>query len=136
MNARLPWETRTFLVFETAATEIDDLDRTLRGVAEEDVLRSKISTRLSHSYASTYLWLQITVHNTMVSHQRERLQHLVRKPPDETGREPMEVVRLDQLVEVDAQELRRNAQMATEVEMLRHLEDVVLLVRILPLSRR
>ena len=67
----------------------------------------------------------------MVTHQREGLQHLACEPSNETGREAMEVVRLDQLIEVDAQELHRNAQMATEVEMLGHLDDVVLLVRIL-----
>ena len=44
----------------------------------------------------------------------------------------MEVVRLDELVEVDAQELHCDAEMATEVEVLGHLDDVVLLVRILP----
>ena len=43
----------------------------------------------------------------------------------------MEVVRLDKLVEVDAQELHRNAEMSTEVEVLRHLDDMVLLLGIL-----
>ena len=43
----------------------------------------------------------------------------------------MEVVRLDELVEVDAQELHCDAEMATEVEVLVHLDDVVLLLRVL-----
>ena len=43
----------------------------------------------------------------------------------------MEVVRLDELVEVDAQELHRNAEMSAEVEVLRHLDDMVLLLLVL-----
>ena len=43
----------------------------------------------------------------------------------------MEVVRLDEFVEIDAQELHRNAEMSAEVEVLRHLDDIVFLIRIL-----
>ena len=43
----------------------------------------------------------------------------------------MEVVRLDQFVEVDAQELHRYAKMATEVEVLGHLDDMMLLIGVL-----
>ena len=67
----------------------------------------------------------------MMTHKRERLQHLTREATNETGREPMEVVRLDQLVEVDAQELHRNAQVSTEVEMFGHFNDMVFLFRVL-----
>lgn len=126
MNTRL-----TFLVLETAATEIDDLDGTLRRVTKKNILQSKISSCRGDRSARTYLGFEIAVDNAMVTHQREGLQHLACEPSNETGCEAMEVVRLDQLVEVDAQELHRNAQMATEVEVLGHLDDVVLLVRIL-----
>ena len=59
------------------------------------------------------------------------MQHLTRETANEPGRETMEVVRLDELVEVDAQELHRNAEMSAEVEVLRHLDDMVLLLGIL-----
>ena len=67
----------------------------------------------------------------MMAHERERLQHLTCEAANEASREPMKVVRLDQFVKVNAQELHRNAQMTTEIEMLRHLDDMVLLFRIL-----
>ena len=67
----------------------------------------------------------------MVTHEREGLQHLARETTNKTCREPMEVVRLDQLVEVDAQQLHRDAQMATEVEVFSHLDDMVFLLRVL-----
>ena len=69
---------------------------------------------------------------TMMPHQGQRSEHLACEPSNERRRETCETIRLDQLVQVDTQELHRNAQMATEVEMLGHLDDVVLLVRILP----
>ena len=56
---------------------------------------------------------------------------LFRSATDETCREAMEVVRLDQLVEVDAQQLHRDAQMATEVEVLSHLDHMMLFLLIL-----
>ena len=87
--------------------------------------------RLQAMESATYLRLEITVNDAMVAHERQRLQHLARETTNETGREAMEVVRLDQFVEVDAQELHRNAEMSAEVEVLRHLDDMVLLLGIL-----
>ena len=80
---------------------------------------------------TTYFGLEVTVYDTMMTHEGERLQHLACEPADKTGCEAMEVVRLDELVEVDAQELHRNAEMSAEVEVLRHLDDMVLLLGIL-----
>ena len=51
----------------------------------------------------SYFRLEITVHNTMMAHECERLQHLTCEAANEASREPMEVVRLDELIEVDAQ---------------------------------
>lgn len=39
----------------------------------------------------------------MLPHEQQRLQHLTGEATDERGGETVEVVRLDQLVEVDAQ---------------------------------
>lgn len=67
----------------------------------------------------------------MVAHEREGLKHLTREATNETCREPVEIVRLDELIEVDAQQFHRNAKMTTEVEVFSHLDDMVLLFRIL-----
>lgn len=79
----------------------------------------------------TDLWLEIAVHDPMVPHENETLKELDREPPDESRREPRERVCLDELVQVDAQQLCRDAEMVPEVEVLRHPDDVVLLVRVL-----
>ena len=57
---------------------------------------------------TTYFGLEVTVHDTMMTHERERLQHLACEPADKTGCEAMEVVRLDQLIQVDAEQLHRD----------------------------
>ena len=71
------------------------------------------------------------MNDAVVAHERERLQHLTCEATNEASREAVEVVRLDQLVEVDAQQFSRNAEVSTEVEMLCHLDNVVLLLVVL-----
>lgn len=71
------------------------------------------------------------MNDTVVSHQRQRLQHLTREPPNERCREPNKAIGLDQLVQVDTEQLGGNAQMTTEVEMLDHLKNMVFLILIL-----
>lgn len=79
----------------------------------------------------SYLRLEITMNDPMVSHEGQRLQHLTSESANKGCREPDEVVRLDQFIKVDAQQLHRNAQVATKIEVLRHLDDVMLFVLIL-----
>ena len=67
----------------------------------------------------------------MLSHKQQRLQHLTGKATDERGGETVEVVRFDQLIKVDAQQLHRNTQVTTEVEVFSHLDDMVLLLSVL-----
>lgn len=68
------------------------------------------------------------MNNSVRAHESERGEHLGREPPDEDRREAAELVGLDQLVEVDTQKLRDNAEMAPEVEVVRHLDHVVLVL--------
>ena len=103
------------LVFEATRSEIDNLYLRMHRMAKQDVLR-----------------FEIAVDDFLLLQQIERAQHLLGEPPDELDRETSEGVRLDEFVEVHIEKLSRDAQMATEVEMLGHLDDVVLLVRILP----
>ena len=69
--------------------------------------------------------------NAVVTHECQRLQHLTCEATNQAGCESVEVVRLDQLVEVDAEEFHRDTQVPTEVEMFCHLDDMMLLVRVL-----
>ena len=64
-------------------------------------------------------------------HQTQRHDHLARKTAYQSGGEADESVGLDQLVQVDAQQFHRDAQVIAEVKVFRHLDDMVLLLVIL-----
>ena len=104
----------TFLMFEAATAKVDHLDRTLGWVLEQYVLG-----------------LQVTMHDPVVSHQSQRSEHLRREAADKIGGKPLKSICLDELVEVDAQQLHGDAEVTPEVEMFRHFDDMVLLIRIL-----
>lgn len=67
----------------------------------------------------------------MMSHEDQRHQHLASESTDERRREPNEAIGFDELVEIDAQKLHSDAQMIPEVEVLCHLDNIVLLFRVL-----
>lgn len=67
----------------------------------------------------------------VLPHQDERSQELGREPSDERRRKAGKGVGFDELVEVDGEELGRDAKVVSEVERLNHSDDVVLLVRVL-----
>lgn len=71
------------------------------------------------------------MHNPVMTHQGQGSQHLTSEPPDESRRESDEAVCLDELVEIDAQQLHGDAQVTAEIEVLSHLDHMVLLFRIL-----
>ena len=77
------------------------------------------------------LRLQIAVYEPCVFQNGERVQKLGREDLDQLRAEALELVLFDELVQVDAQQLHRNAQVVTEVEVLLHLDDMVLFVGIL-----
>lgn len=56
---------------------------------------------------------------------------MAREPSNECCREPDKTVRLDQLVEIDAKQLHGNAEMASEIKVLNHLCNMVLLISVL-----
>lgn len=59
------------------------------------------------------------------------MQHLTCEPANKPSRKSHETVGLDKLIEVNAQELHRDAEMTTEIEMFRHLDDMVFLILVL-----
>jgi hypothetical protein len=105
---------RTLFVFETTASKVDNLDLGLGRVCKQDVFG-----------------LQITVDDPMALEQNQRAKHLLGEASNELEREPTEVIALDELIKVHAQELSRDAQMTTEVETLREVDQRVFLLRVL-----
>ena len=101
-------------MLKAAATKVDHFEPTLRWMTQQDVL-----------------WFEIAMDHSVVAHKNERTQHLDGEPSNEDSGETSELVRLDQLIQVDAQQLGRNAKVSTEVEMLCHLDNVVLLLVVL-----
>jgi hypothetical protein len=101
-------------VLKAAAAEINDFDSTLGRVFEQDVLR-----------------LEITMDDTMNAHKLKRKEHLVGEPTDQSSRKPNKAICFDKLVEVNAQKLHHNAQVATESEVLVHLDALMLVFGIL-----
>lgn len=67
----------------------------------------------------------------MVPHQRERLKHLASEASDKSSGKAHETVRLDEFVQVDAQQLHGDTKVVAEVEVFRHLDNMVLLFLIL-----
>ena len=64
----------------------------------------------------------------IVALELQCLQNLNRKPPNELGVHTLEVVGLDELVEVHAEELEGYQQMASEDLIVNNLNDVVVIV--------
>ena len=76
----------------------------------------------------TDLGLQIAMHNTMMSKQGERKQDLSSEAAYKHRRKALEAIGFDELVEIDAEQLSRDAEMASEVEVFPDLQDAVFLI--------
>ena len=61
----------------------------------------------------------------------EGLQHLHRKPPDEPKAQPNKVVLLDELIQIDAEQLKGDAQVAAEHEVLLYVDHIVAVLWVL-----
>lgn len=100
-------------MLQTAAAEINDLDGTLGGVFEQDIL-----------------WLQVAMNHTVSGQQGQRTKQLDGESLDQGNVEPLEVVDLDKLVQIHAQTFARDAEMASKVKAIRHLDIVVSVFRV------
>lgn len=56
---------------------------------------------------------------------------MARESPNQRGGEADEAIGFDQFVQVDAEQLHRDTEMIPEVEVLSHLDDMVLLFLVL-----
>ena len=72
--------------------------------------------------------------NPMGSHELQGREHLDGESPDQRCRETTEVVCLDQLVQIDTEQFGDDAQMTSEIEMIRHSNHVMFIFWILSVS--
>ena len=61
----------------------------------------------------------------------QRVQYLNCEPSNECQREPLEIIVLYELIQVNAQEFKGYAQMVSKVEGVVHLNNVVVLLWVL-----
>lgn len=86
-------------MLEAAASKVNHLDCALSRVTEENILvTTAISYAAKENSRNPYLWLEITMNNTMLPHQSQAEQHLTGKSPDECGGETGETIRFDEFV--------------------------------------
>ena len=74
------------------------------------------------------------MYDPMRPHELQRSKHLNRKSPNECRRESAEIVCLDQLVQVDAEQLGNDAQMTPEIKVIRHSHHVMFVLWVLIIS--
>ena len=77
------------------------------------------------------LRLHVAVDDLVPVEEVEALQQRVRELADELETEPLELVLLDELVEVDAEELEGDAGVVAEREVVEEVDDVVRVVLVL-----
>lgn len=82
----------------------------------------------------TYLWLQITMNDPMGPHELQGREHLDSESPDQRRRESTKVVRLDQLVQIDTEQLGNDTKMTSKVEMICHSNHIMFILWILIVS--
>ena len=71
------------------------------------------------------------MNETMMTHERKRHQHLACEAANKGSGKAHETICLDQLIQINTEEFHGNAKVVSEVEMFSHLDDMVLLLRIL-----
>ena len=121
-NLRCPVEAGLYvrvnpLVGEARGPEVDDFDARLIWTLQQDIL-----------------WLQVAVDDVLVSEELERLQDLNGEAAYQRKGDALEVVVLDELVKIDREELERDYQVVAEYAVILDLDDVVLILGVLPLE--
>ena len=102
------------LVLIAAGAVVDHLDSASAGLFQEDVLR-----------------FEVAVNDSIPVEGVEALENGVGEFPHQGEAEPLELVLLDQLVEVHAQQLEGEADVVSEGEMVDQMDDVVCVVLVL-----
>ena len=70
------------------------------------------------------LWLEVTVDDSMPAEGLQALQDRVCKLPDQRQTEALELVALDELIQVHAQQLKSHTDVVAEGEVLQHVYNI------------
>mmetsp|Transcript_25504 Transcript_25504/g.58865 ORF Transcript_25504/g.58865 Transcript_25504/m.58865 type:complete len:266 (+) Transcript_25504:182-979(+) len=95
------------LILEARGAKVNDLDSALSRVLQQHILR-----------------LEVTVNDLLLAKEAQCCEKLDSKAPDQTQRDALKVVVLDKLIQVDAQELKSDAKVVPEVEVICHVHDI------------
>jgi hypothetical protein len=102
------------LILEATTSVIYNFDARFIGLLEQDVLR-----------------LKIAVNNTMLSLVFKSLQYLDCKPADKSNWHPSELIILDKLIEINAQELEWDDEMLSENCRILDSNNVIHIIRVI-----
>ena len=100
-------------VLEARRSKVDDLDSRLIWCLEKDVLG-----------------LEVTMNDLVIFDVFQTLQDLNGKSADQTQTYSLEVVVFDELIQVDAEEFKRDAKMLSENHIILHADDVMRIFRV------
>ena len=104
------------LVFMTATAKVNDLDLWAIQATKEDVL-----------------WFQVTMDDSGLFEQAQGIQYLGQELMDQAMAEALVLVLFEQFIQVDGQQLKDNAQVATEYEGVLHASDMSQVLRVMSL---
>lgn len=100
------------------------VQNTTRVEAHERARSSYLDAAASLLFEQDVLWLEITVDDPVPAQGLQALQDGVCKLSDQRQAETLELVALDELVQVHAQQLKGHADVVAEGEVLEHVHDV------------
>jgi hypothetical protein len=102
------------LVLETARAVVNNLDAGLVLLFKQNIF-----------------WLQVTVHHFVVLLELQRLQNLDCEPPDQSKRNPLEVVGLYKFIEIHRKQLKTENQVLSKDIVIQNPHNIMLVVFIL-----
>lgn len=85
---------------------------------------SYLDAAASLLFEQDVLWLEVTVDDSVPAQGLQALQNGVCKLPDQRQAEALELVSLDKLVQVHAQQLEGHADVVAEGEVFKHVHDI------------
>eukprot|EP00959_Pyramimonas_sp_CCMP1952_P474340 9503289-Pyramimonas_sp.AAC.1 len=76
------------------------------------------------------LGLEVAVHDARLAEHHQGVQDLAQKEPLQVHAQPTELVLPDELVQVDVQQLKHQAEVLAVHKVVQHAHDVVLVLRV------
>lgn len=85
---------------------------------------SNLDATASLLFEQDVLWLEVTVDDSVPAQGLQALQDGVCKLPDQRQAEALELVALDKLIQVHAQQFKGHADMVAEGEVFKHVHNI------------